>query len=197
MTSKTLILGAVALCTLTVAGRASTINSQAFSDIGATKASTGDILTATTFTLGNLVTTAGELGVFVGMPTQIFGMVTLDTTSTTALTLSSAVFGTFTSTSIMNLGSTIGGAGATQAFDFKGEWTPGTFSGFSGLTGGPLPADLTISFTQTPAHSGVISASITFAVTPVPEPGALEGLLLGTGMLGLAEMTRRKLRLGT
>ena len=30
-----------------------------------------------------------------------------------------------------------------------------------------------------------------------PEPSALEGLLPGTGMLGLAEMTRRKLRLGT
>ena len=35
------------------------------------------------------------------------------------------------------------------------------------------------------------------SVTTVPEPSALEGLLLGTGMLGLAEMTRRKLRLGT
>ena len=31
----------------------------------------------------------------------------------------------------------------------------------------------------------------------VPEPSALEGLLLGTGILGLAGMMRRKLRLGT
>ena len=39
--------------------------------------------------------------------------------------------------------------------------------------------------------------SATVSGTTVPEPSALEGLLLGAGMLGLAEMTRRKLRLGT
>jgi len=33
--------------------------------------------------------------------------------------------------------------------------------------------------------------------TNVPEPSALEGLLLGTGLLGLAKLTRRKLKLGT
>ena len=32
---------------------------------------------------------------------------------------------------------------------------------------------------------------------PVPEPCALEGLLLGTGLFGLAEMTRRQLQLET
>jgi hypothetical protein len=31
----------------------------------------------------------------------------------------------------------------------------------------------------------------------VPEPGTLEGLLLGMGVLGLADMGRRKLKLGT
>ena len=35
------------------------------------------------------------------------------------------------------------------------------------------------------------------AVVITPEPSALEGLLLGTGLIGLAELTRRKLKLGT
>jgi hypothetical protein len=34
-------------------------------------------------------------------------------------------------------------------------------------------------------------------VLATPEPGALEGLLLGTGLLGLAEMMGRKFQLGT
>jgi hypothetical protein len=37
----------------------------------------------------------------------------------------------------------------------------------------------------------------TAEVQPVPDPSALEGLLLGTGLLGLAGMARRKLQLGT
>ena len=40
---------------------------------------------------------------------------------------------------------------------------------------------------------GALTGGVAFASTP--EPSGLEGLLLGTGMLGLAEMTRRKLRL--
>jgi hypothetical protein len=35
-----------------------------------------------------------------------------------------------------------------------------------------------------------------FEPAPVPEPGTLEGLLLGMGVIGLAEMGRRKLKLG-
>jgi hypothetical protein len=56
--------------------------------------------------------------------------------------------------------------------------------------------------------SGDTSLSLPFCIPPdcgggasvranfVPEPSALEGLSLGTGLIGLAGMTRRKLRLG-
>jgi hypothetical protein len=47
------------------------------------------------------------------------------------------------------------------------------------------------SSTGNPLSSAIVSG------TTVPEPTALEGLLLGTGLIGFAEMTRRKLRLGT
>lgn len=40
-------------------------------------------------------------------------------------------------------------------------------------------------------------SSATVSGTTAPEPSAFEGLLLGAGVIGLAEMTRRKLRLGT
>ena len=39
--------------------------------------------------------------------------------------------------------------------------------------------------------------SIVGTAAAVPEPGALEGLLLGTGVIGLAGMARRKFKLGT
>jgi hypothetical protein len=41
------------------------------------------------------------------------------------------------------------------------------------------------------------SGSAVVTYQHIPEPSALEGLLLGTGVLGLAELTRRKLKVGT
>jgi hypothetical protein len=60
---------------------------------------------------------------------------------------------------------------------------------------------MVLGFAQLPLNNNQVRfEGGTFTATPVsavPEPSALEGLLLGTGLLGLAEMARRKLQLGT
>ena len=68
------------------------------------------------------------------------------------------------------------------------------FIGIKDLSGGNI-SDLL--FTTTENATAVNTLSFTSSVTSVPEPSALEGLLLGTGVLGLAGMARRKLGLGT
>jgi hypothetical protein len=67
-----------------------------------------------------------------------------------------------------------------------------------GLNVGTIGLYTTSGKTVDSALIGGLSAAqdiaIGLAPTTVPEPGVLEGLLVGTRMLGLAEMTRRKLR---
>ena len=184
MTSKTLILGVVAVCALTVAGQAKTIDpdSQVFVDLGATMASgspTGDILTATMFTFEDLITTRNHSGIFAGLGSQDFGSVSFNSSSPTSLIFSSTQFGTFVSTSITKGTGVILDGGATQPYSVMGKWTPGTF--FPGLHG-PFLADFTISFTQTPSHNGNISASATFTTSlesAVPEASSIEMVLTG------------------
>jgi hypothetical protein len=48
-----------------------------------------------------------------------------------------------------------------------------------------------------PSIPALPASAVVDATILVQEPSAVEGLLLGTGLLGLAEMTRRKLKLGT
>lgn len=165
------------------------VGTQSFADLGIPMADgspTGNILTATSFTIGDLVSTQAQSGVFEGLPLQSFGSITFNTTLRGSFVFKDGAFGTFTSTFIDPTH-----AGNTIAFFMVGNWSPGTFGR---VAGGPFPSDLTLSFTQTPGGTGTISDSATFS-TPsqaasVPEPGPLA--LLALGVLGVALATRRR-----
>ncbi|MFM7183775.1 MAG: hypothetical protein ACKO4Z_03260, partial [Planctomycetota bacterium] len=62
-----------------------TNGSQGFADIGAPSTNTGNINTATTFTIGNLTSTGAQAGYFSGLTTQIFGPEAFDPSVPTSL----------------------------------------------------------------------------------------------------------------
>ena len=116
-------------------------------------------------------------------------------------------------------------SGGTGSIDFTKSWTASghtyteTFTSFTLVRSAPTDS-VALSLSGTLSVPGIVSNEPVTAVfnfnnaggvghtmnwsmsehsgaPTVPEPSALEGLLLGTGVFGLAEMTRRKLRLGT
>ncbi|RBP16844.1 putative secreted protein with PEP-CTERM sorting signal [Roseiarcus fermentans] len=169
---------------------ASVIGSQGFADIGTTLADglpDGDINTATSFTIGELITNQSNDGVLTGMPMQDFGAVSFSTTSGTSLTFGNAVFGTFQSTSIS--------AGAADPdivyYTADGVWTPGSQGGVTDMR----LASFAFSLTRTvSANAGSLSWSGTFAVTDiaVPEPSTWAMMLAGLVGLGIAGSVSRK-----
>jgi hypothetical protein len=185
------LLSALAIClapTSTVL--AVPTGTQGFADIGTPMASgsaTGNINTATMFTIGDLMSTTANTGVFSGMTHQDFGSVMFDITSASSLDFGNSVFGHFASTSFTE---TKMAPGVLSIF-VLGEWTPGTQGG---VTGGPFMSDVTITFNQTPPFSGSISDSFTFATpaptSSVPEPATFG--LMALGLLGLARRRRRR-----
>ena len=184
-------IGAAVLAVLASPARAApiTVGSQAFADIGSATASpTGNINTATSFTLGNLLSTGGQTGVFSGMTTQIFGAVPFDILVPNSLSFTTATFGTFLSTSFTEQSNVSG----SRSFLVLGTYTAGTYVGSTNPS--PADASLTISFTQTPAATGSISSSATLSIPPVavPEPSTIMLASIGIGGVIVLDAQRRK-----
>ena len=158
---------------------------QGFVALAPTTTDTGNINTATAFTLGSWISNLVNDGVFAGMPSQSFGNVAFNTTIPTSLTFGDSVFGTFASTSIMSLG----GPPGFLNISVLGNWTPGTQGG---VTGGPFASELALAFTQTPAGTGAISASGTFSTPPIPEPSSIFLVLTGLAAVVVSPRLRRR-----
>lgn len=135
-----------------------------FGDLGVTTVSPGtSIHTATTFSLGSMITAGVPTGYFASLPFQFFGAESFDSTVGSSLSFATAQFGSFQSTSITTV-TNVPGSGFRE-FYVVGNYTPGTFNP-TPLVPNPAPASLRISFTQSPANTGTISVSITMQLPP-------------------------------
>lgn len=139
---------------------AGTNGTQAFAMTGTTTADTGNINTATVFTMTDVLSAESQTGYFVGLPeaTEI-GTWSFDTKIGTSLTFANPAFGTFQSTVITTESNTVT-PGQQRTFYIVGTLSGGTLGP---LTPSPAPASITISFTQTGA---AISASATLSIPP-------------------------------
>lgn len=200
-----LVAFAATLLLLTGAqSQAAFVGTQGFNDQGtplANGSATGNINTATTLTIGDLNTSTASTGVFTGVGKNIdFGTVTFNTSTGANTSLSftdvggpsNGRFGSFTSTTFTSLTNVPGAV----TYYVLGFFSPGTFSGYGGVTG-PQAASLTISFNQTPAGTGGISDSVTLSVPPaplstVPEPASFAMVVVGLGGIFAVRRFRRK-----
>jgi hypothetical protein len=174
---KRLLVPALLLAYAVGTAKAGPVGSLGFSDIGTPEAGgspAGDINTATSFTIGDLFSTKAETGIFVGLPHQDFGSVTFSTLTPTSFSFSNSVFGTFTSTSIIEAVNSPG----IVAFNILGNYTAGSIDPGSGTN----PASFTLSFTQTPIDTGSISDSGTFSINTVSPPTVPEPATLVMGL---------------
>jgi len=165
------------------------IGSQGFFDSGSPSTDTGNINTATTFTIAFMESSSSSTGIFAGLPTQFIGTVgpfSLASGANSTLTFGSALFGTFTSTTETVLANTVGASGTLSLY-FLGNWTPGSYE--ASVPPGSYASSFTFSATQTPVANGAISDSGTFAIPPAPLPGVPEPaavIVFGLGGVGLA-----------
>ena len=184
------VVGAITVCAYPAAADVPIRGTLGFGDLGTPIANgppAGDINTATSFTIGDMVSTTSWTGIFVGIPSLDFGSVSFSTTSGTSMDLWRQVS---TATSSVPFHSTAieeapnSNVPGTVAFYIVGAWTPGLGAwtpGYpDGITRGPYAASFTLSFTQT---DGSLSDSGTFSV---PEPSTWAMLLAGFVGLGVA-----------
>jgi len=153
----------------------------------------GNINTATSFVLGSWTSHLSGSGIFSGIGAQSFGVVPFQPGNMTSVMFSTPAFGTFTSTSIMQPVN----VPSFRGFLVDGNWMPGTFFNGMGLPA-DIPSMLTITFTQSPAHTGDVtvagSFTVTTTVTGAPEPSSLALSLAGLGSLGFVSLFRRRRR---
>jgi len=185
----------VALCVPLATGLQAAVpeGRQVFNALGPNSTDTGNIQTATTFTLGGFRSNpTNHTGIFAGLPSVMFGSVTF---SKSGLVLTDngvdGLFGTFASTSITE---SIPGPGLVQ-FDVLGHWTPGTFNGFSRLPRSPFLSVVDIRLSQSAPNATVTLPGFTlFTPAPtngVPEPSSLGLLVAGlVGVMGLRKKRR-------
>jgi len=178
---------AIAIAAMAVgSAQAGAVGSLAFADLGTASADTGNINTATTFGIGDLVSTSGS-GVFAGLPLQFFGPVSFSTSVGTSLSFSDAAFGSFSSTSISEVTNTPG----FVTIYVLGNYTAGSYD--AGASGA---ASFRISYTQTPVTTGAISDSATFSIPPAggpstPEPATVFGLISGVAAFAFVRLRRK------
>jgi hypothetical protein len=184
------VVGFFAVAPFAVAGSIdpTTLGKQAFVDFGTPTTNTGNINTATSFMIGNLVSTTNNTGVFAGIASQFFGPLSFNINSPTSFIFGNSLFGTFRSSSITVAVNTPG----FLNLDISGAWTPGTFSGLVGQ--GPFVSQFGLTFVQVPAGVGVISNSATLSVssTVIPEPSTYLMGLTGIASAGVLYRLRRR-----
>jgi hypothetical protein len=161
------------------------VGTQAIVDTDTPTADTGDIETATSFTLVALTTTGSRTGDFLGVPPLTFlGGATFTPATPGTFHFGSAAFGTFTGVSIIEDASAPG----FESFTIGGVFAPGTL--FPGKS--PGAATLDLSFVQIGGPGTAISASGT--LVSVPEPGSLLLGVAGVAGVGLVTGLRRRFR---
>lgn len=177
MKIKAIALVLVFLVAPTVRASVSSIGFDLIAPNTASASPTGDINSATSFTLMNMGSTANVSGVFTGLPIQDFGVVSFSPGTGTSLIIRSPQFGFFISKSFTTIANFEG---------FLNLLVDGTFRSGTLDTGiKTAPAEVRLGLTQTPPVDGQISFSGTLSTAPVTVVPELPTALLFFSGIGI------------